>query len=103
MNEFSLIELLLKELGDTTKGPLVTIGPGDDAAVTRVPIGTELVSTIDSLVAGTHFPAAASAELIGCRAFGIAVSDLAAMGADPGFCTVALTLPNADEDWVRDF
>src|SRR5262245_59575325 len=103
MNEFALIELLLKELGDTTTGPIVSVGPGDDAAVTRVPVGTELVSTIDSLVADTHFPAAASADLIGCRAFGVAVSDLAAMGADPGFCTVALTLPNADEDWIRGF
>lgn len=103
MDEFALIDLLLAELADTTTGADVAIGPGDDAAATRVPPGHDLVSTIDSLVEGVHFPNGASAELIGSRAFGVAVSDLAAMGATPSFCIVALTLPSANADWVRGF
>jgi len=101
--EFALIELLLRELAETTGGAHVAIGPGDDAAVTHAPPGHDLVSTIDSLVEGVHFPLGASAELIGSRAFGVAVSDLAAMGATPSFCIVALTLTAADADWVSGF
>jgi thiamine-monophosphate kinase len=40
---------------------------------------------------------------IGRKAAGAALSDLAAMGAEPAWATLALTLPTADEDWVEAF
>ncbi len=101
MNEFELIDAVVAELGDAAAGEWVRLGPGDDAAVTAVPAGMELVSSIDALVAGVHFPAAAGAELVGYRAMMVAASDLAAMGADPGFALVAVSLERDDAPWLR--
>lgn len=101
MNEFELIDVIVGELGDAAAGDWVRIGPGDDAAVNAAPPGTEIVSTVDALVADVHFPAAAGAELIGYRSLMVSVSDLAAMGAQPGFVLVALSLPSGDAAWLR--
>ncbi|MCZ6643702.1 MAG: thiamine-phosphate kinase [Gammaproteobacteria bacterium] len=101
MNEFELIDLMVSELGDAARG--VVLGPGDDGAVTRVPEGCELVSSIDALLADVHFPVAAAAGLVGYRAIMVSLSDLAAMGAEPGFALVALNLPEANESWAREF
>lgn len=101
MNEFQLIDAIVAELGDVAAGEWVRLGPGDDGAVTAAPPGTELVSSIDALVAGVHFPAAADPELVGYRALMVSASDLAAMGAAAGFALVALSLERADADWVR--
>lgn len=103
MSEFDLIAALLEELGDEVRSADTVLGPGDDCAVSRVPDGHELVSSIDTLVAEVHFPAGAAAALIGFRALCVSFSDVAAMGARPAFATVAVTLPSEDEAWLRGF
>ena len=101
MNEFELIDAVIAELGGAAFGEGVRTGPGDDASVTAVPPGMELVSSIDALVGGVHFPAGAGAELVGYRALMVSASDLAAMGAEGGFALVAISLEQADPDWLR--
>ena len=69
-------------------------GPGDDAAVVRArPI---CAVSVDTMVEGTHFRLrdgwATPAE-VGHRALASALSDLAAMGAQPGEAYLALGLP----------
>lgn len=81
----------------------VMVGPGDDCAVQRVPPGSDLVFSIDTLVEGVHFPFDYRPDYLGWRALAVAASDLAAMGADPACFTLALTLPEAHEPWLRDF
>ncbi len=81
----------------------VVLGVGDDAALVRVPAGCELVVAADTLVAGVHFPQSLAAEHVGFRVIAVNLSDLAAMGATPAWCTLALTLPEADERWLSDF
>ncbi len=81
----------------------VLLGIGDDAAILRIPAGHDLVVTSDTLVAGVHFPAETAAADIGWKALAVNLSDLAAMGATPAWCTLALTLPDADADWVDGF
>jgi thiamine-monophosphate kinase len=103
MSEFDLIAALLEELGDNVDSADTVLGPGDDCAITRVPDEHELVSSIDTLVADVHFPAAAPPELIGFRALCVSFSDVAAMGARPAFATIAVTLPTEDEAWLRGF
>ncbi len=100
MNEFELIDEILQALGDATGAPGVRVGPGDDSAVVAAPAGTDVVASIDTLIADVHFPAAAPAELVGYRALMVSMSDLAAMGADPGYALVALSLPQADPQWA---
>jgi thiamine-monophosphate kinase len=101
VNEFELIDCIVAELGNGSDAPWLKVGPGDDAAVTAPPAGSELVSSIDALVGGVHFPLDAGAELIGYRAIMVAASDLAAMGAGDGFALVALSLERGDPVWVR--
>lgn len=81
----------------------VAIGVGDDAAVLRVPPGMDLIATVDTLVAGRHFPSDSAPHSIGHRALAVNLSDLAAMAAEPAWATLALTLPSADEAWLEPF
>ena len=59
--------------------------------------------TVDTIVAGVHFPPDTSAEDIGYRALAVNLSDIAAMGAMPAWATLALTMPAADESWLEGF
>ncbi len=102
MNEFELIDVLLGEMPPLPES--VVIGPGrDDAAVLRVEAGTEWVLTTDTLLAGRHFPEGCPPALLARRALAVNLSDLAAMGADPGAYLVALTAPALDAPWLRAF
>ncbi|MCP5142805.1 MAG: thiamine-phosphate kinase [Chromatiales bacterium] len=99
--EFDLIRRWFAQLGATRND--VAIGVGDDAALLRVPIGHDLVVTADTMVAGVHFPLDTAPEDIGHKLLAVNLSDLAAMGAAPAWVTLALTLPEHDEAWLRAF
>lgn len=81
----------------------VKLGVGDDAALLDVPGDHELVAATDTIVAGVHFPQTTTPRAIGHRAVAVNLSDLAAMGAQPRWLLLALTLPAADEAWVAEF
>ena len=81
----------------------VIIGIGDDCAVVR-PIPNELLAvSIDTCVEGVHFPVNTSAQCIGHKTLAVSLSDMAAMGANPQWATLAITLPKADESWIADY
>lgn len=98
--EFGLIERIRLRAGKRSD---VVLGIGDDAAILRVAAGQELVVSTDTLVAGVHFPADTAAPDIGWKALAVNLSDLAAMGAEPTWITLALTLPDADPEWLDGF
>ena len=81
----------------------VVLGIGDDAAILRLPPGHDLVVAMDTLNAGVHFPAATAPADIGWKALAVNLSDLAAMGAMPAWCTLSLSLPASDAAWVDGF
>lgn len=87
----------------TRPGPGVVTGIGDDCAVLQVPPGQQLVVSIDTLVAGTHFLPETPPPQVATRLLGAAVSDLAAAAAEPAWLTLALTLPSGDPDWLEPF
>lgn len=76
---------------------------GDDCALLALDSGEQLAVSVDTLVEGVHFYMDAPPDQVGYRAVVTALSDLAAMGAKPKAITLALTLPAADETWVRQF
>jgi thiamine-monophosphate kinase len=90
VRELPLIRAIEAVLSDRS-GRLVR-WTGDDAAVVRArPLA---VTSIDTLVEGTHFELAThTATQIGHKALATALSDIAAMGADPGEAYVSLVLP----------
>jgi thiamine-monophosphate kinase len=81
----------------------VRVGVGDDAAVVAARPGSELVLALDTVVAGAHFPPELDARLVGHRVLAVNLSDLAAMGADPAWALLGLTLPSAEERWLTGF
>jgi thiamine-monophosphate kinase len=81
----------------------VALGIGDDCALLEVPPGHQLAVSIDTLVEGTHFRPGVDPEALGHKALAVNLSDLAAIGADPAWATLALTLPRADEAWLEPF
>jgi thiamine-monophosphate kinase len=100
MGEFDLIRTYFTGLDF---GNNIELGVGDDAALLRLPEGECLVVSVDTAVAGVHFSEHTLPEVIAYRSIASAVSDLAAMGAKPLGMTLALTLPQQDEWWLRSF
>jgi thiamine-monophosphate kinase len=81
----------------------IVVGIGDDAAVLRPEPGFDLVVATDTIVEGTHFPAAIAASAVGHRCLAVNLSDLAAMSAEPRWFSLALSLPRVEPAWVGDF
>ena len=100
MDEFDLIRRYFVRQDDSTN---VITGIGDDGAVLAPVAGNELVTVIDTLVENTHFPSNIDAADLGYRVVAVNLSDMAAMGGRPLWMTLALTIPAADADWLRDF
>ena len=81
----------------------VALGIGDDAALLQPPADLQLAVAMDTLNAGVHFPHEASPADIGWKALAVNLSDLAAMGATPAWCTLSLSLPQGDAAWIDAF
>jgi thiamine-monophosphate kinase len=101
LTEFGLIERFFNR--QRVQRSDVSLGIGDDAALVTVPAGQQLVVAIDTLVAGVHFPMGTAPTDIGYKSLAVNLSDLAAMGAEPAWATLALTLPESDAAWVESF
>lgn len=102
LSEFDLIDKYFKNA--LSGGPEVRCGIGDDAAIVSVPQGMELALSMDTLVAGVHFSTSTTPEDIGYKALAVNLSDMAAMGAEPRWITLSLTLPQDDPaSWLEAF
>ncbi len=90
MGEFELLARVRERL--PAAGARVRLGSGDDAAVTLP--GGATATSVDALVDGVHFRRdLATPAQIGHKALAAALSDLAAMGAEPGEAYVVLGVP----------
>jgi len=98
MSEFDLIRRYF-----TRATPSAELGVGDDAALLRISPGMELAVSTDMLVSGTHFFADADPYLLGHKTLAVNLSDMAAMGAQPRWATLAIALPEENEDWLEKF
>jgi thiamine-monophosphate kinase len=101
MDEFALIDRFFANRRIDRAD--VKLGIGDDAAVTSVDADYDLVIATDSIVEGTHFPAGTAPRSLGYRCLAVNLSDLAAMGSEPLWCTLALSLPSAEPEWLEAF
>lgn len=101
MGEFELIRRYFLPLSKAGAG--ITLGIGDDCALLELGADEQLAVSIDTAVAGVHFPRDAEPGAIARRTLRTALSDLAAAGAEPLGFTLALTLPDADETWLTAF
>lgn len=99
--EFDLIARI-RSRADASRADVV-LGIGDDAALLAPPPGLQLAVAMDTLNAGVHFPAGTAPSDIGWKALAVNLSDLAAMGAIPAWCTLSLSLPASDDGFVDGF
>jgi thiamine-monophosphate kinase len=100
-SEFNLIDKFFVH-GNLTRED-VDLGIGDDCALVTVPENHQVAITTDTLAAGTHFLATANPISVGYKALASNLSDVAAMGAKPTWVSLALTLPEPDEEWLNGF
>ena len=98
LDEFQVIDRYFTR---QSNDPRVVLGIGDDAAVVKTGAATAVAT--DTLVAGVHFPDDLPGDAVGHRAMAVNLSDLAAMGATPRWCTLALTLPESNLAWLELF
>src|SRR5687768_5408004 len=101
LSEFALIDKYFRDCGAPRAD--VRLGVGDDAALLECPAGMQLVAAVDTLNEGVHFPLGSPAASIGHRALAVNLSDLAAMGAQPAWALLSVSLPRADEAWLAEF
>jgi len=99
--EFSLIARYFDRVRSSRLD--VETGIGDDCALLNVPEKQTLAISTDTLVSGIHFLPDINPADLARKALAVNLSDLAAMGADPAWLTLALTLPSVDEAWLAGF
>lgn len=98
MSEFDLIQ---RHFTRATRHTNLSVG--DDAALISVANGMELAISADMLIAGTHFFHDAAPYDIGWKALAVNISDMAAMGAQAKWATLAIALPEANHHWLTEF
>ena len=98
MGEFDLIARYF-----TRPVQRAVLGVGDDCALLAPAPGMQLAISSDMLVQGRHFFAGTDPERLGHKALAVNLSDLAACGARPLACTLALALPHIDAAWLAPF
>ena len=98
MSEFNLIK---QHFTRPTRHTDLSVG--DDAALISVTPGMQLAISADMLVAGTHFFADADPYKLGWKSLAVNVSDMAAIGADPKWATLAIALQHNDAAWLGEF
>ncbi|MBL4865839.1 MAG: thiamine-phosphate kinase [Pseudomonadales bacterium] len=104
LSEFAVIKKYFHRQYDND---IVRLGVGDDCALVRVPqvrdSGQCQALSMDTLVAGVHFPLDTNPTHIAYKSLAVNLSDLAAMGARPTWFSLALTMPDADDEWLAQF
>jgi thiamine-monophosphate kinase len=101
VGEFDLIRDYFRGVGAQRDDVLV--GVGDDGAVLQSPASQNLVSVMDTLVESIHFPVNSPARSVGHRSLAVNLSDIAAMGAEPAWASLSLSMPHLDHGWLADF
>jgi len=101
LTEFDIIDQYFTDISPHKNG--VSLSVGDDCALLQIPAGQELAVTVDNLVLDTHFDCRVDAEDLGYKTVSVSVSDLAAMGAQPRWMTLCLTIQEADKAWLKAF
>ncbi len=99
--EFALIEEFFSGRGKHHSETI--LGIGDDAAILSPPAGKQLVLSVDTMVEGVHFLPDTDPKTLGHKLLAVNLSDLAAMGAEPLWVTLALTIPENNPEWLGKF
>ncbi|MDD8058772.1 MULTISPECIES: thiamine-phosphate kinase [Shewanella] len=101
MKEFQLIEHYFRNKGQKRRD--VELSIGDDCALVNPAENKSIAISCDTLVENVHFLADIPAHALGYKSLAVNLSDLAAMGAEPAWFTLAITLPSVEPEWLERF
>lgn len=101
MNEFELIAAYFS--ADKPARSDVVLGQGDDCAIVSTTAATHMAVTTDTMVSGVHFDEKVPPRALGHKLVAVNLSDLAAMGAEPAWLSLSVTLPDVDPHWLQEF
>ena len=103
MNEFEIIKKYFDVCTDSNNNSDVLLGIGDDCALLHIEPQYNMAVSTDTFLEGTHFFKGTEPKAIGYKSLAVNISDLAAMGATPVAFTLALTIPECNEDFLTKF
>jgi thiamine-monophosphate kinase len=101
LDEFDIIKKYF-DIG-TIKNSQVVLGRGDDCAIIAPLDGQEICLSTDTMNEDVHFLPSLPGSVIASRVVAANLSDLAAMGANPYGCLLAVTLNEINENWLDQF
>ncbi|WP_233963929.1 thiamine-phosphate kinase [Pectobacterium versatile] len=99
--EFDLIARYFNRVRSSRRD--VELGIGDDCALLTVADKQMLAVSTDTLVSGVHFLPDIDPADLGYKSLAVNLSDLAAMGADPAWLSLAITLPKSNSQWLSAY
>ena len=102
LGEFGLIDRIAAKVGSAAG---VITGIGDDAAVTAMTPGMQLLTSTDMLLEDVHFRRSwHDPYRLGRKSLAVSISDIAAMGAIPRWALLSLAIPaDLPLDFIDDF
>ncbi|MCL2760053.1 MAG: thiamine-phosphate kinase [Desulfuromonadales bacterium] len=102
IGEFGLIQMIAKNIRPNS---LVTLGIGDDCAITKSASGTVTLTTTDMLVENVHFDLKWSdPETLGQKSLAVNISDIASMGGIPKYALLSLAIPETlSVEFIQNF
>ena len=96
-------ELIARHFARAAGNARVDLGIGDDCALIDAGPDRQWAVTTDMLAEGVHFLADVAPAALGHKALAVNLSDLAACGAQPRACFLAIASPRADDAWLAGF
>lgn len=103
LGELGIIEKFYRRFSE--QGAKITLGIGDDAAALETPEKSLLLITTDIMIEGIHFKREYfTPQLLARKSLAINLSDIAAMGGEPHYFLLNLSLPgNLDTNFLEAF
>jgi len=104
LDEHLLIQKYFSDIGSAYLAERnVEVSVGDDSSILNLNSDLQYVNSIDTSIEDIHFLNSMSPRDIAYRSCAVALSDLAACGANPSWYSIALTFPEVEDIWLENF
>jgi len=98
LKEFEIIEKIFQK-----KPSSIYLGIGDDAALFQKDKKEFWVISQDTLNIDTHFLSNTDPENLGWKSLAVNVSDILSMGGNPKYVLLSISVPSANQVWIKKF
>jgi len=104
LDEHLLIQKYFSDIGSAYLAERnVEVSVGDDSSILNLNSDLQYINSLDTSIEDIHFLNSMSPRDIAYRSCAVALSDLAACGANPSWYSIALTFPKVEKSWLENF